>query len=245
LRGGKTKLAYCLGKILIKQGIVKGAIANIPTKLPLPPEWWFVFDALVLYDEAWQNLDNRSSMSNPREYSSWAGKTRSIWLYPSVIALDKRVSYLWCEPVGRIHVPGLSTLVLMLRQVPIVSSIVQLTPLDWFGDTVIRFKWGLEMGENRSDSGSFLMIYPDGVNWEYASFWAPQDDGGISDALARTIAVLEAEQNSGLERYLDATYERLGDLSGYERAIAESATNITKVRNTGSKLRGNTGGSAD
>src|SRR6188768_2710455 len=42
LRGGKTKLAYVLGKELIDAGIVKGAIANIPTMLPLAPEWWYL-----------------------------------------------------------------------------------------------------------------------------------------------------------------------------------------------------------
>lgn len=193
LRGGKTKLAIVLGFELVKMGAVKGCIANIPTKLPLPPEWWFLFDALVIFDESWTELDNRNSLHNPRSWSAFAGKSRTIYLYPSVIALDKRQSYLWCEPVSRTVVPGLRELVRWLRQVPVVSHILAVTPLDYYGDEVINFKWGLEMGY-RTDGGKFKMVYHDAINDQYASFWTPGDDADITDAWNLTFAHYMADQ---------------------------------------------------
>jgi hypothetical protein len=243
LRSGKTKLGYVLGKEFIEEKISVGGIANIPTRWKLPPEWWFLNDCVVMYDEAWALLDNRSSLSNPRQFSAFAGKTRTIWIYPSVIALDKRQSMLWAEAIGRIVFPGLKPLIRWLRQVPIVGGLIGLTPLDWFGDTVVRYTWGLEMGY-RVDKGSFLMIYPDEVNWEYASFWSPTSDGGITEAWERSLAVAVLEQNTTVKEFLDDTWLELGGLEEYESLLKRIEGQITTVRNIGSGLRQNSGGSA-
>ncbi len=239
LRGGKTKLAVVLGFELTKMGAVKGCIANIPTKLPLPPEWWFLFDTLVIFDEAWSELDNRSSLTNPRSWSAFAGKSRTIYLYPSVIALDKRQSYLWCEPVSRTVVPGLRELVRFLRQVPVVSHILAVTPLDFYGDEVINFKWGLEMGY-RTDGGKFKMVYHDGINDQYASFWSPVDDAGITEAWNLTFAHYIAEQERLLLEGESSDFEHEWPewLEDEDELVAAAATKLRSLTGGLSKAAG-------
>lgn len=95
LRGGKTSLAVLLAYHMLLDGFVRGCVTNFPCILPAwvgPGE----DDArqnqrVMIYDEAWQSMDSRTSMTNDRTAGGFIGKWGGVLLYPSVNSLDKRL----------------------------------------------------------------------------------------------------------------------------------------------------------
>jgi len=131
LGGGKTLGSVAFASHLIKQGVYKYALANMPLALPAPPDG-FLYDCVVIYDEAWVDMDARSFMSNPRQYGAFARKLRTCWFYPSVFGVDKRLRPVWVERKWMI---------------------------DFFPGQLWVYKWGVDLGYS-SDEGVFFLWRP-------------------------------------------------------------------------------------
>lgn len=88
LRGsGKTLLAFVIAHELVKRKIVSGVWANIPHRYRMAES---IENAAIVIDETAQVMDSRWSAMSYDLYSMWARKMGSIFLYPSVNAIDKR-----------------------------------------------------------------------------------------------------------------------------------------------------------
>jgi hypothetical protein len=103
MRGsGKTLLSFVLAHQAVKRKWVKGVWANIPHRYP-PAE--SIESAAIIIDETAQVMDSRWSAMSYDLYSMWARKMGSIFLYPSVNAIDKR-----CRNLEVIRVQEISIL---------------------------------------------------------------------------------------------------------------------------------------
>lgn len=215
VRGGKSLLGFATADELIKRGICEGGISNIPNALPLHP--WaeivpdarggeherLIRDCVVVYDEPWVQLDNRTSLTNDRTYGAFVGKLRCIILYPSVIPIDKRNSYLQAQPLTRIRVPIIGMLVELLLWIARVLTEWRYTswlgkgmgailkPIAWLAEDIRIYKWIVEMGEQR-DEGLFILAQSSKYYDLYDTAYMPLDDGDIGHLWRRTIA---QEQN--------------------------------------------------
>jgi hypothetical protein len=95
LRGGKTSLAVLIAYYMLRGGLVRGCVTNFPCILPA----WVgegsddarQNERVMIYDEAWQSFDARTSMTNDRTAGGFIGKWGGILLYPSVNTLDRRL----------------------------------------------------------------------------------------------------------------------------------------------------------
>ena len=85
---GKTLLSVVIADYLLRQNYITGVWANFAHSLPLADS---LVNALIIVDEAAQWADSRFSSMSYDLYSMWARKSNSIYLYPSVNAVDKRV----------------------------------------------------------------------------------------------------------------------------------------------------------
>ena len=136
LGGGKTLLAFAIADELIRRKMTPGGvIANVPHRLPLH-DWRTqmpdgtvrgIRDAIIIFDEAWQIIDARNSMANPRNYGAFARKMNTIWIYPSVYPIDRRQSYLYAERV-------------QIYTLPLLGQI-------W------RYRWALNLGYQDAKGG--------------------------------------------------------------------------------------------
>lgn len=227
LGGGKTLLAVAVAEELQRRGITVGTIANIPSLLK-PPPWreeitygnghvaprWMV-GACVIFDEAWTILDNRSSMSNSRAYGAFARKLQSFWIFPSVIPIDKRMSFFYVERLTRLKIPLLTDLIgLLARIIPALKP---------FGSEVWVYKYGVNLGYTQ-DTGWFVLAYPERFFGEYDTEYVPLDDGDISQIWQRTIY----EYTKDSPEQQDWFIEEAEDTEGSETATDRTA--IAKVR---------------
>lgn len=136
LGGGKTLLSFAIADYLIRERLVSGGvIANVPHCLKLHD--WREEDeegirgirgAVIIFDEAWEMLDRRSFMSNPRNYGAFARKMDTIWLFPSVHPIDSRLSMFYAERTA-------------IYTLPVFGQI-------W------RYRWGMDTSYQRI-SGAF------------------------------------------------------------------------------------------
>lgn len=91
---GKTACAVAIAEIMLKEDLVDGVITNFPCVLPVSRDGkddGTLRNKVVIYDEAWTDLDSRTSMSNAREYGAYARKLGVYWLFPTVISIDRRL----------------------------------------------------------------------------------------------------------------------------------------------------------
>lgn len=100
---GKTALAFNLARKLIMAGICDGCVSNIPHTLPtgIYGDDGSLEKKVIVFDEAWQMLDSRTSMTNSRAYGGFARKFNCIWLFPSVHDIDKRLRAITIEPLRK------------------------------------------------------------------------------------------------------------------------------------------------
>lgn len=107
--GGKTLLAIALAERLIASGTASGIVSNTPLMLPGAAEP-AIFDefsevtetvenAVIIYDEAWQDLGMGASPGAVRQYMAYLRKQNLILLMPSVLPLSRQVRVLrvWRE----------------------------------------------------------------------------------------------------------------------------------------------------
>jgi hypothetical protein len=211
LGGGKTLLAFALAWELVKRKVCKGVVSNVPNSLPLQP--WrepmgdghrLIRGAAVVYDEAWVKLDNRTSVTNDRTYGAFSRKLDVMILFPSVIPIDKRQSYLSCQRVFRFKVPLISGLVAWIvgaarRGVELAIekknprknwawAVVRKVfgPLEWLGEEFWAYRWAVELGY-MTDTGIFWLVKPSAYFGIYDTKHIPLDDGDIGALWERTI----------------------------------------------------------
>lgn len=100
LRYGKTALATIIAKRMLEAGLVDGVISNFPTVFPahIGRDDGTMYNRCILYDEAWQDHDNRTSMSNDRVLGAWMGKLGAYLICPSVHPIDRRLRSVEIKP---------------------------------------------------------------------------------------------------------------------------------------------------
>lgn len=100
---GKTALAFAIARHLLHKSYVDGVISNVPHCLPpgIYGDDGMINNKCVILDEAWMSNDARTSMTNTRSYGGFARKFRSVWLFPTVHEIDKRLRALLIEPVKK------------------------------------------------------------------------------------------------------------------------------------------------
>ena len=160
LGGGKTLLAFAIADELIKRKLVRGGVvANVPHCLPLH-DWREILEdgtrrglrgAIIIFDEAWQIIDARNSMMNPRNYGAFARKMDTIWIYPSVYPIDKRQSYLYAERT-------------QIYTLPLLGQI-------W------RYRWALNLGYQDAKGG--FWFFPKKYFGIFDTKYIPTSDADI------------------------------------------------------------------
>lgn len=84
---GKTLGTFAVADYLLMHGRASGVWTNVDHSFPCADS---VANAVVILDESSQFMDNRWSAFAYDLYSQWARKTNTIYLYPSVNAIDRR-----------------------------------------------------------------------------------------------------------------------------------------------------------
>ncbi len=84
---GKTLLAFAMGHKALRMGYIKGIYSNISHSFRRSRT---VAYSMVVYDEPWQGIDARYSVQNYSMIGAYSRKTFTLWVYPSVYAIDKR-----------------------------------------------------------------------------------------------------------------------------------------------------------
>jgi len=189
-----------------------------------------------LFDEAWIELDNRTSMRNDRSYGAFARKFDNYWVLPSVLGLDKRVAPLSVERIGRWSIPLLKDALRVLRDVPVLGKLF-IGPLGWLSEEIWVYKWYLNMGY-QEDSGTFWLVYPTSYFTDYDTRYVPTTDGGISKLWARTLED-ETANDVGEGRWEVYEDEIEQIRRGYLRATESASTsryNQSKVSSIASRL---------
>lgn len=98
---GKTLLSFALGHRCIELHHVRGIFANVKHTFASTDT---VANAFVVIDEAYEFMDNRYSVDNFKFYGGWSRKTNTIWAFPSVYGIDKRVRGLIIERVADLQI---------------------------------------------------------------------------------------------------------------------------------------------
>jgi len=176
LGGGKTALAVALADYLVQRKHAAGVIANFPHALPLHPWREPAHDgrprgirgAVIIFDEAWQLLDRRTWQTNDRSYGAYARKLETFWIFPSVFALDIRLSILSCR-----------------RQTMIQTPFFQA----WL------YKWALH-APGVEHGGRFLWISPEKYFGTYDTRYVPIDDGDIKLLWRATLNMLIDDESA-------------------------------------------------
>lgn len=91
---GKTALATLLAKIMLEDGLVDGVVTNYPTVLPVSirgPDDGTLINKVQIWDEAWQDLDSRTSMTNDRSVGAYLRRWGCYFIAPSVHPIDRRL----------------------------------------------------------------------------------------------------------------------------------------------------------
>lgn len=106
---GKTLLAFILAKRLLEDGYVDGVVSNVPNIFPA--QIWVddgsLLNKCMIFDEAGLlGLDSRTSMANSNDYGAFARKFGAIFLFSSVIPVDKRVRGVEIYPIDKNRITG-------------------------------------------------------------------------------------------------------------------------------------------
>lgn len=108
---GKTAMACTIADWMLRKGLVDGVITNFPTVFPAAlfgEDDGTLYNRLVIFDEAWAELDNRTAMSNNRSYGAYARKFGCYWLFPSVHPIDSRLRAVTLKPSHRNLLTGIN-----------------------------------------------------------------------------------------------------------------------------------------
>lgn len=98
---GKTSLAFMIAEALLRERLVDGIVSNCPNQYPTSvngPDDGTLFNKCVVYDEAGQELDARTSMTNSKAYGAFARKLGIVYLFPSVVPVDRRLRDIEISP---------------------------------------------------------------------------------------------------------------------------------------------------
>lgn len=100
---GKTALSVYIAKAMLDVGLADGVVSNFPSILPchIFEDDGTLFNRVIVFDEAWQFVDNRTSISNERGYGAFARKYGSYFLLPSVQPVDRRLRAIIVQPKYR------------------------------------------------------------------------------------------------------------------------------------------------
>lgn len=217
VRGGKTLLAVVLAHEFHRDGVVKGVVCNIPNALPVhpwdslrkrsmdddqggsEPEYLLGRECFYLYDEPWVKLDNRTSMSNDRSYNAFLGKNAAYMALPSVVPIDKRLSYLSVQCVSRFSMPLIKTPLKKIfglldrakgKKWPIGVVLdfflALLTPLRICTEQIRVYRWRYEQGD-QSDTGTFWLCLESRYYHLFDTEFKPVDDADIGELINRTL----------------------------------------------------------
>lgn len=170
--GGKTLLACVLAEHFLTAGLVDGVVANFPTVYPtsIVADDGLLFNRAVIFDESWELLDSRTSLTNPREYGAYSRKMGTYWLFPSVYPIDKR-----------------------LRAVIVWRASVSTVLPIWI------YRWELGLDYDEQDGGWFALWRPERYFGRYDTAFIPFDDGGISERFGDTVAALTGGKRTGVK----------------------------------------------
>lgn len=238
--GGKTFLAVAIANELIKRGICDGAIANIPTRLKLP-NWRknLIRRTAIVFDEAWLYLDNRTSLTNDRSYGAFARKFETIWLLPSVIPLDKRVSFLAVERIFRINIPVVGAIFKHINRIPFLGRILR--EITWLFEEFWVYRWQVSLGYVQ-ESGWFVLSDLYRYRDMYLHKYVPSDDGDISELWKMSIEALMKEQGSyGSSEWYREVDASEGETETESNGIQVNAGDKSKVLSVAGELRVNQG----
>jgi hypothetical protein len=254
---GKSLFAVVLMKELLRRGAISGVIANMPTVLPLP-DWRGIrnpeelegldpespeykrkrlynlgYNIGLIGDEFWQFVDNRTSMSNSRIYSAFPRKYNNYWAFSSTIPIDKRLSYLSLERTSVIVIPGLYSLVRLLRRSKILTKLMG--PLRYLGSEVWRYDWIFEMGY-KQNTGHFYLLDPNEYFGTYETGHVPRSDAGISELLMRTVEQSTRNDPDEGRWWYEPTDEDYNDED--EEGDSDLTAGVGRVRGTALRLLG-------
>ncbi len=186
--GGKTLLSTAIAEHFLSIGLVDGVIANFPTVYPpsVLEDDGTLHNRFIIFDEAWETLDARSSVSNPREYGAYSRKFGVYWCFPSVYPIDKR-----------------------LRAITVWRTYAS-PPLHlWF------YRWSLDLDYD-TGGGWFALFRPERYFNRYDNEYIPLGDGGISKRFQRSMHLATKGKRSSKPSAVDyqAALVSLGLSSG-------------------------------
>jgi hypothetical protein len=109
---GKTLLAFAIAQKLLEDRYVDGVVSNVPNILP--PHIWHddgtLLNRCMVFDEAGMlGLDSRTSITNTNDYGAFARKFGAIFIFPSVIPVDKRLRGVELYPLAKNKLTGMLT----------------------------------------------------------------------------------------------------------------------------------------
>lgn len=173
--GYKTLLAVAMAGRLLETALVDGVVSNFPTVYPvsLLEDDLTIINKAVIFDEAWEELDSRQSITNPREYGAYARKFGTYWIYPSVNQIDKRLRLIS---------------VFMVDEYPAFHVVV--------------YKWQLNV-DYAKIGGWFALWRPERFFGRYDTAWVPYSDGGISARWQQSMAKQTRGKRFELPKSLD------------------------------------------
>lgn len=106
---GKTALATLIAKMLLEERMVDGVVTNYPTVLPASifgDDDGTLINKCQVWDEAWQDMDSRTSMTNDRTLGAFLRRWGAYFIAPSVHPVDKRLRAVEIRPDFRNVVTG-------------------------------------------------------------------------------------------------------------------------------------------
>lgn len=172
--GGKTTLSFVLADHYMRSGACAGVWANIPHTYPVAVS---LDHAFIILDEAAQFFDARFSSMGFDLYTMWARKTDSMYVFPSVHAVDMRARNLQAIRIFDMDmIPGFRI---------------------WFYSWESTYK----------EKGMFLLINPEKYFNTFDTKAIPTNDGGLLEAIvsvnpAAVVEMLEARSGMRLKKLL-------------------------------------------
>lgn len=241
---GKTLLSFALAEEFIRRGLVIGCISNIPCKFA-PPDWReylpelgrprLINNLFLVVDEGGQFFDSRDFSTNDKTPTMYLRKFDVILALPSVVPVDKRLSYLRVQRLARFSIPVIQQIAIVLSYVPIIRWILK--PLLFLKEDFWVYNWMIEMGSD-AGKGWFILTEPSSYFGMYDNKYCPDNDGDILQLWRLTI-YYESLKSPPAGRFWE---DEEDDETETEEEEAAAATpidlNQADFRSTGRKTRG-------
>jgi hypothetical protein len=106
---GKTALATLIAKRLLEDGLADGVVTNYPTVLPnhvSGVDDGTLLNRVEVWDEAWQDMDARTSMTNDRSVGAYLRRWGTYLILPSVHPVDRRLRAVEIAPSHKNIITG-------------------------------------------------------------------------------------------------------------------------------------------